>query len=82
MGFFGEDKKRSTSERQKTSEACVEKGELSNQEAFRSDYSNHLTFKKIRVLSLIANLANFSFSIERLRMQEVLSLNYFFFGYK
>jgi hypothetical protein len=35
-----------------------------NQETFRDEYSNHLTFKKIRVLSLLVNSVNFSVSIE------------------
>jgi hypothetical protein len=41
-----------------------------NQESFRDDYSNNLTFKKVRVLSPLVNPDNFSVSIERLRQQE------------
>jgi len=52
-----------------------------NQEAFRDDYSNHLTFKKIRVLGPLVNPINFSVSIERLRQREINSLYYSFMGY-
>jgi len=41
-----------------------------NQEAFRDDYSNnHLTFKKIRVLSLLVDSTNCNGPIERLRQR-------------
>jgi hypothetical protein len=49
---------------------------------FKDSYSNHLTFKKIRVLSPLVNPVDFSFSIELMRKQEILSLYYYFFAYK
>ena len=49
-----------------------------NQESFRADYSNHLTFKNIRVLSPLENPVDFSASIERLRTREIHSLYYYF----
>jgi len=53
-----------------------------NKPLFKDAYSNHLTFKKIRVLSLLVNPVDFSFSIELMRQQEILSLYYYFFAYK
>jgi hypothetical protein len=58
------------------------RGSSLNQEALRDEYSNHLTLKKIRVLSPLVNLVNFSVSIERLRQREIKSLYYSFVGYK
>ena len=49
-----------------------------NQEASRDDYSNHLTFKNIRVLSALENPVDFSVSIERLRTREIHSLYSYF----
>ena len=49
-----------------------------NQESFRADYSNHLTFKNIRVLSPLENPVDFHASIERLRTREIHSLYYYF----
>jgi len=55
---------------------------LLNQEAFREDYSNHLTFKTIRVLSPLVESTDFSGPIERLRYRGIDSLYYSFMGYK
>jgi hypothetical protein len=49
---------------------------------FKDAYSNHLTFKKIRVLIPLANPVDFSFSIELMRKQDILSLYNYFFAYK
>jgi hypothetical protein len=52
-----------------------------NKPLFKDAYSNHLTFKKIRVLSPLVDPVDFSFSIEIMRQQEILSLYYYFFAY-
>jgi hypothetical protein len=45
---------------------------------FRDAYSNHLTFKKFRVLSPLAKSVNFSASIMEKRKMEVRSLYLYF----
>jgi len=47
---------------------------------FKDAYSNRLTFKKICVLSPLVNPVDFSFLIELMRKQEILSLYYYFFA--